>query len=342
MGYKVLFVSETATELISGGVAPNTCGTTDEFQRLLMKLQLEKERIFESAARGMGAEKVLIVCDRGVLDSKAYMSDGAFAEAAAELGSSEVELRDGYGAVFHLVTAAIGAREYYSNENNKARAETDEEAAELDRRLINVWTGHPHLRIIDNSADFSNKISRLIEEIASFLGEPEPFEIERKYLIEYPDVEWLESCPFCKRVEIVQTYLCSGPDEELRVRRRGADGHYVYFMTSKRKLSNLKRIETERRLSKMEYELLLTNADKSKCPIEKTRYCLVYRNQYLEIDLYPFWKDKAIAEIELRDESQSVELPEQITIIKEVTDDDSYKNVSLAKLMMEYNKQKNG
>ena len=32
MGYTVLFVPETATELITGGVAPWTCGTNDDYQ----------------------------------------------------------------------------------------------------------------------------------------------------------------------------------------------------------------------------------------------------------------------------------------------------------------------
>lgn len=39
MGYTVLFVPETATELINGGVAPWTCGTNTEFQKCQMKLQ---------------------------------------------------------------------------------------------------------------------------------------------------------------------------------------------------------------------------------------------------------------------------------------------------------------
>ena len=34
-GYKVFVVSETATELINGGVAPWTCKTSDEFQKYL-------------------------------------------------------------------------------------------------------------------------------------------------------------------------------------------------------------------------------------------------------------------------------------------------------------------
>ena len=54
MGYTVLFVPETATELITGGVAPWTCGTNAEFQQCLLKLQLEKEAVFETAAQTMG------------------------------------------------------------------------------------------------------------------------------------------------------------------------------------------------------------------------------------------------------------------------------------------------
>ena len=51
IGYTVLFVPETATELITGGVAPWTCGTNAEYQKCQLKLQIEKENIFEQAAR---------------------------------------------------------------------------------------------------------------------------------------------------------------------------------------------------------------------------------------------------------------------------------------------------
>ena len=65
MGYTVLFVPETATELISGGVAPWTCGSNADYQTCQMQLQLFKETIFEQGAATMPADKVLIVCDRG-------------------------------------------------------------------------------------------------------------------------------------------------------------------------------------------------------------------------------------------------------------------------------------
>ena len=162
------------------------------------------------------------------------MSDIDFLCITKELESNEVELRDNYDAVFHLVTAANGAEDFYTNENNTARTETPEQARELDNKLLASWTGHPHLRVIDNSTSFNEKIRRLIAEIASFLGEPEPFEIERKFLIEYPDINWLENYTNCKRIEIIQTYLKSNSEDEVRVRQRGMDGNFIYFKTIKK------------------------------------------------------------------------------------------------------------
>ena len=332
MGYTVLFISETATELITGGVAPWTCRTNGDFQKCQLRLQLDKEQVYEHAAVTMDAAKVLIVCDRGALDNKAYMDNMEFVQALEYLGTNEIELRDKYDAVFHLVTAAKGAEKFYTTANNSARTETLEEAAMLDDQLICAWTGHPHLRVIDNSSDFEGKMRRLIAEISSFLGEPEPFEIERKFLIGYPDIKWLESLPNCQRIEIIQTYLKSNNDDEVRVRQRGFDGHYIYFQTTKRRISDIKRIEIERRLTQSEYLRLLMNADTSRHQIRKDRYCLTYENQYFEIDVFPFWNDKAIAEIELSDENAEIKFPAQLKVIKEITDDESYKNASLARL----------
>lgn len=208
------------------------------------------------------------------MDNKAYMTESEFANALQLLGYGETELRDEYDAVFHLVTAAKGAAEFYTTANNDARTETAEEAAAMDEKLIAAWTGHPHFRVIDNSTGFEDKMERLLTEISAFLGEPEPLEIERKFLIEYPDIKRLEASPACRRVEIIQTYLQSENGDEVRVRQRGENGHYVYFLTTKRKLSGIKRVELERRLTKEEYLTFLMDADTSKKQIRKTRYCL--------------------------------------------------------------------
>ncbi|MCD8180778.1 MAG: AAA family ATPase [Firmicutes bacterium] len=333
MGYAVIFVPETATELISGGVAPWTLGNNFDYQLCQIKLQTEKEKIFEEAARKIyNSDKVLIVCDRGIIDNKAYMTEGEFKSALQVLGLNEVELRDNYDAVFHLVTAAKGAEEFYTLANNNARTETAREAAVLDDKLIAAWTGHPHFRVIDNSSDFEKKMKKLVAEISSFLGEPEPYEIERKFLIEYPDIKKLKENPNCKSIEIIQTYLNSDNGDEIRVRQRGENGNYIYFKTVKKRVSDIKRVEIEKRLTKDEYLTLLMEADTRKRQIRKTRYCLTYRNQYFEIDIYPFWTDKAVAEIELSDENEEINFPDYIKVIKEVTDDEAYKNASLARI----------
>ena len=331
LGYTVLFVPETATELISGGVAPQTCGSNEDYQKCQMELQLSKERVFEAAARSMKSGKILIVCDRGALDNRAYMNDAEFARVLAAVGQSEVELRDSYDAVFHLLTAAKGAEKFYTADNNSARTETPAEAVALDDKLIAAWTGHPHLRIIDNSVGFEDKMKKLITEISAFLGEPEPYEIERKFLIEYPDLAALTALPNCEKLEIIQTYLKVTPGEELRIRQRGSQGHYLYFETRKKILNDMTRIETERRLTQAEYLTRLMDADPALRPIRKDRYCISLDNHYYELDIYPFWEDQAILEIELSSPDEEVELPAMFRLIREVTDDPAYKNAALAR-----------
>ena len=330
LGYTVLTVPETATALISGGVAPWTCATNVEYQKCQMLLQMHKERVFEQAAATMGDDKIVIVCDRGELDNKAYMTDEEFGEVLGFLGKTEIELRDDYDAVFHLVTAAKGAEEFYTLENNGARYESVEEAAALDDKFIAAWTGHPHFRVIDNRSDFEGKMRHLMREITYFLGDLAPYEIERKFLIEYPSVEWLESLPNCQRVEIVQTYLRSEPDHEVRIRQRGSEGNYIYYLTEKSITPTHKRMELQRRLSEREYLTLLMQADPGLRQISKTRYCLTHAGQYFEIDLFPCWDDQAMVEIELTSEDQEVHFPEELKVIREVTGDPNYRNAVIA------------
>lgn len=332
-GYTVLNVSETATELISNGVAPWTCGTNYDYQTFQIKLQKVKEQIFDAAAKTMKNDKILIVCDRGVLDNKAYMKEVEFSRILKDMDTNETKERDAYDAVFHLVSAAKGKEDVYTLANNKARTESIEEAQQLDDRIISAWTGHPHFRIIDNSTEFEEKLERLLKEISSFLGEPEPYEIERKFLIYYPNIKELENMPNCTKVDIIQTYLKSDTDTERRIRARGVDGDYVYYLTEKRKISDLKRVEVERKLTQDEYLALLMEADNKLHTIHKTRYCLSENNQYFEIDIYPEWDSQAIMEIELSSEEETIKMPEFIKVVKEVTDDDIYKNYQMAKEM---------
>ncbi|MBR5095410.1 MAG: AAA family ATPase [Oscillospiraceae bacterium] len=329
LGYTVLFVPETATEFITGGVAPWTCGTNLDYQKVQMRLQLEKERLFEQAARTMHAEKILIVCDRGTIDNRAYMNDEEFAAVLADCGKTERELLLGYDAVFHLVTAAKGAEEFYTYANNAARYESVSQAVVMDDRLIAAWKGHPHHTVIDNSVELREKLKKLLAAIRAFLGEPDPYEIERKFLVAYPDLEALERIPGCRRVEIEQAYLPTTNEERLRVRKWVESGQAIYYKTRRRRVNGQK-IEVEERLTQRAYLELLKEAGSELRLLRKVRYSLSHDGQLFQLDLYPFWQDKAVAKIELNEDDAQVKLPPELALVREVTGEREYKDYELA------------
>ena len=331
-GYQVLFVDETATQLSNGGAPWKLTRDNKEYQYRVTQLMLAKEEVFTAVAKTFEAEKVLIVCDRGALDNRAYMTEEDFRYVLEKLNTSEVELRDHYDAVFHLVTAAKGAEQFYTLANNVARYETVEEAIRSDEAVIAAWTGHPHLRVIDNRYDFNGKMLALIEEISSFLGEPKPLENRRKYLIACPDLHRLEHLPHCQRVEILQAYLKSEiPGETIRIRQRGCDGNYLYYRTRKRTVEGAKRIEMEERLSRSEFLDLLMQADPETRPIRKQRFCLSENGLYYNIDVYPGWPGRAMMEIELYGTEDEVPFPEGIQVIREVSGEVEFSNPYIAR-----------
>ena len=67
-GYIVLLVSDTTNELLYDGVTQHNCGSDYNYRLLQIKLQKAKEKVIEDAAKVMNSDKVLIVCDRGVID----------------------------------------------------------------------------------------------------------------------------------------------------------------------------------------------------------------------------------------------------------------------------------
>lgn len=157
-----------------------------------------------------------------------------------------------------------------------------------------------------------------------------PLEIERKFLIEYPDIAELERLSNGDFSDISQTYLVGEKGSSERVRARTSNGKTVYTHNTKIKLSAMKRIELEDEIDKAEYEKLLLRADPKCKTIEKVRYCVPYCGFEFEIDVFPFWTDKAFMEVELPSEDTFTELPPFIKIIREVTEDNRYTNHALA------------
>lgn len=157
-----------------------------------------------------------------------------------------------------------------------------------------------------------------------------PIEIERKFLIYMPDTDALKRLCGIRIKSIWQTYLLTDDGSNARVRRIVENGKESFVKTVKRRISTLSCYEEEGEISADEYLQEMKRADHSKSTIEKTRYAFPYGNHTVEIDVYPFWSDRAILEVELASEEESFSLPDFIKVIREVSEDKRYKNTNLA------------
>ena len=171
------------------------------------------------------------------------------------------------------------------------------------------------------------KLLQVVSEPAAH--EKEPLEIERKFLIRYPDPELLERV-CTKKISIVQTYLVSEKKMSRRIRKQECNGVTAYWYNEKERISDRTRIEREREITEDEYRELLAEAIPQARTIQKTRYCIPLGDLCFEVDLFPEWNDRAYAEVELKDERQEFAIPDCLTVIREVTQDRRYTNLSLA------------
>ena len=89
--------------------------------------------------------------------------------------------------------------------------------------------------------------------------------------------------------------------------------------------------EDEGLISREEYEAYCAERNPELNTILKTRWRIPYAGQVLEFDVYPFWTDRAVLEIELDSEDQQPVIPEWVRVIKDVTADFRYKNAALAR-----------
>lgn len=344
-GFLPVFVPEAATLLIEKmRISPaslDIISFEEELFGMMCYLEGTAERAANKYADADPHAKIVIVCDRGLASCKAYLPDPEtqFPRLLGHYGMNLASARDGrYKAVIHMTSTAVGAPEHYSTANNAARRETVEEAAALDRRTLNAWVGHPHLREIDNRLDgWDGKLKRLEREMCTILGIPVPREIERKFLVkQFPLSDIDKHAGRYQDVRIVQTYLQDNDPlvDERRLRKRSIGNAAVYFETLKRLVSRGVREETERLLTKEQYFELVHFADPKYNTLEKRRCCFIYKGQYFELDRFDEWgllKGDWLLEIELTELSDTIDLPPWIPVIREVTGEQAFSNRELAR-----------
>ena len=335
LGYKVFTLPEVPTIFSQAGM--NYLTSNKDFfyegEKATLEMQLAMEDKFMRMAETID-QPCFIVCDRGAMDISAYMKPELWQQITAECGTSTAELRDKrYDAVLHLVSAANGAEQFYTTANNNTRSEGIELARTLDKKVVDGWTGHPMLRVINNHENFDTKIFRVIKEISSVLGLPQPIVEEHRYIVELTG-----EIPDSTETEITQTYLVSDPDSQIRLRRRDCNGKIVNIHTTRKRLAGNNMIETERTISNNLYESMLQQADPYRQTIVKTRHSFIWQGQYFELDDYHQPVSRLmILETKGVVEQETVNFPPFIRVVKDITGNAQYDNynIALGKLQIE-------
>jgi len=332
-GYKVFNVPEVPTIYSTAGwnyLTPNR-DLYYQGERAILETQLALENQFMQLAK-VCEKPVLIVCDRGAMDISAYIKPEEWDEITRMAGTNSNALRESYDAVLHLVSAADGAEQYYTTATNATRYEQANEeglriARELDKKVIKAWTGHPHLRVINNHDDFENKLNRVLTEISKVVGLPQQAQQERIFRVELTG-----EIPECSVSEITQTYLVSEPGSEVRLRRREwSGGKVVNVHRSKKRINDNEVIETERQVDNNLYEQMLSQADPYRATIRKKRQSFIWKGQFFEIDTFqePV-SNLVMMETKGVTEKETINFPPFVKVLEDVTGNSKYLNYNIA------------
>lgn len=169
-------------------------------------------------------------------------------------------------------------------------------------------------------------------------------EIERKWLIDFPlsKDQWVKLIGLISRIIIIkQTYISpkNKDGKNLRIRKSIVCDNKLkpesteYIVDHKLYISKLSKKEVVNKISEQEYYDLMTSKCQDHGVINKIRFEFKYEDQLFELDYFlnKELSGLVILELELDSEEQKVNLPEFLTIKKEVTKEAEFSNFELGK-----------
>lgn len=330
LGFQVLTLPELATMFIGSGVkfpqfGPMTSDQILELQSCMVRAQMALEDVYYRLAKSSG-EPTLILCDRGVIDGRAYMTPLEFQVMLDTNDWNLMQLRDQrYDCVIHMVSAAIGAESFYTLDNNKARSESLYQAQMIDKKLREVYIGHPYLFVVNNHTGFEEKIEKVVNIVGNIIGMPKKIGSRRKFLVKDDITESEITVPY-ETINVEHVFLQSDdPNEQRGIRKRTHQYVNSYSIVHKVKSMNGKE-ETNvfRRLTPKTYMQFMKQADPSKRKIKKQQKSFVWGEHYYVLNRYRLKKrsDVNVLVVEARREEPADSLiPDFLKhkVIKEVT-----------------------
>jgi len=118
----------------------------------------------------LGERKSALLLDRGTVDGAAYLAGGMTEFENVCLTTAHNE----YSRYAAVIIIDVPPQNVYDakKDNNPARGETYAEAAELGRRIVDAWSGHPRVIRIGNHDSFDSKYAAIrtaVEQITQQL-----------------------------------------------------------------------------------------------------------------------------------------------------------------------------
>jgi cell division septum initiation protein DivIVA len=151
-----------------------------------LQVALEKQFVDLVSIKPKG-KYAFVLCDRGLLDGSAYIPDEDFDGMLAECGLDRNDCMNTYDIIIHMVTAAKGAEEFFTVDNNDARSENLELAKELDQKTQKAWSNHPNFFYNHNNVEnFAEKVNNASNYILKKLGMPVGSQFHCKFTVRNP------------------------------------------------------------------------------------------------------------------------------------------------------------
>lgn len=344
LGVKVVVVSETATEIINSGIKPFGDDKIEmlDFQKLVLSLQLSKEKIYDEAIRMYQKvhpnEDILIIYDRGSIDNKAYITDEEFDAVMQSVCDAD------YSTIlnkYDLIIDLVGSKKFYTLENNKARSESADVALTLGEKTLKSWVGHPKVKIVGPKENMNDKVSEVVSYINELLSKKNQKK-QAKYLVSIKDCNLLEISKNGVTSYIEQYYLSSPNNEEKRIRMTILNGCPTYELTVYEKEDNKKILKSSKRIDKKIYDELKEFKLPSSSVIKKYRIYFTFKDTYMHLDLFTDGEEIeefGYLEINLNDE-KIINIPPFISALKDVSSSPEYDNYSKSLSVSNYTLKK--